>query len=301
MRSILFTLVIISLSNCQDISTALEQQGTSLLGEPLIPHPPSTELLEKLADRETAYEQDPIVDNLIWYGRFLAYSGDYLAAIDLYTTGIKQYPKDARLYRHRGHRYISLRRFDEAITDLAHAAELIGGTENEIEPDGMPNAANIPVSTLHGNIYYHLGLAHYLKHEWKPALEAYKKCKASTENPDNLVSATHWLYAITRRSNGKIEADEFLKEITSDLAVIENTAYHRLCLFYKGELSEKALLQTTGDAPANDAILYGLGNWYIYNGNPTRARALFEQIFEHDSWSSFGYIAAESDLVNLAK
>ena len=58
MRSILFMLVVLSLSTCQDISTSLEQQGTSLLGEPLIPNPPCPELLDKLADRETAHEQD---------------------------------------------------------------------------------------------------------------------------------------------------------------------------------------------------------------------------------------------------
>jgi len=299
MKFIFITLAILSLSSCQDSFNSVEQQGTSLFGEPLMPKPPSDELLEKLADKETTYEQDPTIDNLIWYGRFMAYSGDYLGAIELYSAGIAEHPKDARLYRHRGHRYISLRKFDEAIADLTHASKLIAGTENEIEPDGMPNAANIPVSTLHGNIYYHLGLAHYLKHEWKPALEAYKKCLATSALPDNLVSATHWLYSITRRYNGKMEADEFLTQIRGDMPVIENTAYHRLCLFYKEELSEEALLKTEGDGPANDAILYGLGNWYIYNGKPADAKRIFEQLRTRDSWSSFGYIAAEADLVKL--
>ena len=63
------------------------------------------------------------------------------------------------MYRHRGHRYVSIREFDRAIADLEYAATLIEGTEDEIEPDGMPNAMNIPVSSLHSNIWYHLGLA----------------------------------------------------------------------------------------------------------------------------------------------
>ena len=40
----------------------------------------------------------------------------------------------------------------------------------KIEPDGQPNARNIPTSTLNSNIYYHLGLAQYLKGEFEAAL-----------------------------------------------------------------------------------------------------------------------------------
>jgi hypothetical protein len=35
--------------------------------------------------------------------------------------GIGQFPKDARFYRHRGHRYISSRCFDLAIKDFKKA------------------------------------------------------------------------------------------------------------------------------------------------------------------------------------
>ena len=38
--------------------------------------------------------------------------------------------------------------FDLAIADLEHAAQLIEGTENVTEPDGLPNALNIPISPI---------------------------------------------------------------------------------------------------------------------------------------------------------
>jgi len=78
--------------------------------------------------------------------------------------------------------------------------------------------------------------------------------------------------------------------------VIENKPYHKLCLFYKGEISEAEL--TTGEdaLSANDAINYGLGNWYLYNGNDTKAKGVYYQIMENKGWNSFGYIAAEADL-----
>ena len=78
---------------------------------------------------------------------------------------------------------------------------------------------------------------------------------------------------------------------------IENFAYHKLCLFYKGEISEEELLGGEDSASANDAVLYGLGNWYFYNGNPEQAKATFDDILSRDSWNSFGYIAAEVDMM----
>ena len=47
------------------------------------------------------------------------------------------------------------------------AIELVAGNVDQIEPDGLPNKNNIPLTTLHGNIWYHLGLAYYLKNDMK--------------------------------------------------------------------------------------------------------------------------------------
>jgi len=41
-------------------------------------------------------------------------------------------------------------------------------------------------------------------------------------------------------------------------------------------------------------MLYGLGNWYLYQMNDAAtARKYFDRIFIGGSWASFGYIAAE--------
>ena len=295
--------------SCQEHSKTSEVQNLpkeqpaaiSLLGKPLYAAAPSAELLEKFQKHRANYEADPSVDNLIWYGRFIAYQGKYEEAIKVYSEGIKDFPTDARLYRHRGHRYISIRKFDEAIADFEKAATLIAGRQNEVEPDGMPNAQNIPVSTLHGNIHYHLGLAYYLKHDFPNALTAYQKCLATSNNPDNVVSATHWLYMILNRMDQTEAAQKVLDRIERAMPVIENQAYHKACLFYKGLIELKDLMPDHGEAnPSNDALAYGLGNWYFYNGNTEKAKTVFKTILERDSWSSFGYIAAEKDyLINF--
>ena len=114
----------------------------------------------KLAEAKANFQDDPSADNLIWLGRREAYLGNYETAIDLYSQGITEYPKDARFYRHRGHRYISSRCYDLAIKDFKKAVGLTRYEDNEMEPDGLPNALGIPTSTLQGNIYYHLGLTY---------------------------------------------------------------------------------------------------------------------------------------------
>jgi len=259
---------------------------------------PSVKLLQQFEEAKTAYEKEPDnPDLLIWYGRRKAYMGHYQEAIEIYTKGIEKFPEDARIYRHRGHRYISLREFDKAIIDLTKAAQLIEGTPNQIEPDGMPNAQNIPVSTLHGNIWYHLGLAYYLKHEYEKAYEVYLKCRESSSNNDNLVSSTHWLYMIQRRMGNRALSDSLLQPITPELEIIENMSYHRLCLFYKGLLSEEKLLPTGESSSASDAVLYGLANWYLVEEQEEKGLDLLRKLVAGPNWSSFGYIAAESDLL----
>lgn len=161
----------------------------------------------------------------------------------------------------------------------------------------MPNAQNIPVSTLHGNIWYHLGLAYYLEHDYEKAYYAYLKCRASGKLPDNIVSSTHWLYMIQRRL-GNIElANKMLEPITMNMDVIENQSYHNLCKLYKGLIPLDSLLHNGTGSPSNDAISYGISNWYYYGDQKEKAKETMESLVESKSWSSFGYIAAESDLI----
>jgi len=193
----------------------------SLFGDSLFSATPSEKLLERVKIHKENYLTDSTdADNLIWYGRFVAYKGDYKNALEIFSKGIEKYPEDARFYRHRGHRYITIRKYDLAIADYENAIHLIEGKPNVVEPDGMPNARNIPVSTLHGNIYYHLGLAHYLNWDLEKSLDAYKKCLATGTKPDSVVSATHWIYMILRILKREDEAKNYLESINSTLPTI---------------------------------------------------------------------------------
>jgi len=271
-------------------------QAVSKLGKNLFSTEPSEAALEKYAEAKEKYEREPDnPDTLIWYGRRTAYLGKYREAIEIYTDGIRKHPEDAHIYRHRGHRYISVREFDKAIEDFEKAAALIAGTENEIEPDGMPNAQNIPVSSLHTNIWYHLGLAYYLENDLENALRVYREGIKASQNDDMLVATTHWLYMTLRLLGREDEAKEALMPIQAEMNVIENTVYLKLCLFYKGKLPLENLTDPEFSSVMNDAMAYGIGNWYFTNGEKEKAKEVFQKILDGESWASFGYIAAESD------
>lgn len=276
-------------------------EAVSLLGAPLYtpPIPAATRATyeQRLAEARAAYHSAPAnADSIIWLGRRTAYLGRFRNAIAIFTEGVAKHPDDARMYRHRGHRYISVRELDRAIADLSRAATLAAARPDEVEPDGIPNARNVPTSTLQSNIWYHLGLAHYLKGDFARALTAYREAMRVSANPDMLVATSHWLYMTLRRLGRAAEAEALLAPISRDMDIIENDAYHRLLLLYKGELSPDSLASSGADALNDASVGYGLGNWHLYNGRRDEAIAVFRRVLAGGNWPAFGYIAAEAEL-----
>lgn len=290
-------------------------EATSLLGEPL--HHPTfpdgvRERLEaQVAEARAAYAAAPDdVDALLLLGQRTASIGRFRDAIAIYAEGTAKYPDEARLYRHRGHRLISLRRFDEAIADLAEAARLVAGRAPEPElPAGSPPGAPYTY-TLQFSVWYHLGLANYLRGSFDRARPAYEACAAFAPTAETLVAVTHWRYMTLRRLGITDEAAAILVPITPDLPVVENRPYHRLTLLYSGVLTPEQTMapdprdkdKGMGDNRAlmDATVGYGVGNWYRYNGRQAEADTLFRRI--HDttppgiSRFAFGYIAAEAEL-----
>jgi tetratricopeptide (TPR) repeat protein len=278
---------------------AISLRGDTLRA-PALPADVRAAYERQLADaRAEAARRPGDVEAAIWVGRRTAYLGRYREAIDVFSAAIAEHPGDARLYRHRGHRYITVRELDRAIADFEKAGQLVAGRPDEVEPDGLPNDRNIPTSTLQSNIWYHLGLAHYLKGDFERALPVYRQAMAVSTNPDMQVATAHWLYMTLRRLGQEEEAAAVLAPIRPDMEIIENGSYHRLLLMYKGALHPDSLLaQAPGaDAALDDATVgYGVGNWHLYNGRGAEADRLFRRVLAGGPWGAFGYIAAEAEL-----
>ncbi len=282
-------------------------EAISLLGDTLRSLPLSAETRARyerqLAEARAAYERAPAnADSILWFGRRLAYLGRIREAIAVYGRGVALHPDNPWFYRHRGHRYISVREFDHAITDLERAWTLASGKPDEVEPDGQPNAANTPIGTLQSNINYHLALAYYLKGDFARALPVYQRELSAARNDDRRVSIAHWLYMSFRRLGRDAEAAQVVAPMRRDMHVIENAAYHRLMLLYKGELPQDSVLTVGpgGEMSVTDATAaYGVANWHWYNGRRGEAERLFRRILAGGQWGAFGYIAAEAELARL--
>ena len=125
-----------------------------------------------------------------------------------------------------GHRYVSVRELDNAIADFRRAAELT---------DGLPNARGIPTSTLQFNIWYHLGLAHYLKGEFEEAAEAYEQCARVSEHDDSKVATAYWRYMTLDRLGRTDEAQRVLESVSEDMDLIESGGCLDLLLLFRGK------------------------------------------------------------------
>ncbi len=278
----------------------------SILGEPLPPPqlPPDRRaaLEADLEEARAAYRADPDSEAAaIWVGRRLAYLGRFREAVEWYTREIEAHPESHRLLRHRGHRWITLRELDRAVADLSRASELMLHVPDVIEPDGQPNSAGIPRTTDRFNIWYHLGLAHYLRGDYVAAESAWRSCLAvSRANDDMLVPTTYWLTLALLRLGRVEETLALLGPIHRGMYVLESSSYLALLLHFRGEQDAGQMAERAAPGSTDRATLsYGIAAWDLAHGERERAEALLEALVAEPTWTPFGHIAAEADLARM--
>lgn len=283
--------------------------GSMAMAQPLkcgstIPAPTMSASQQQLLDSQLTIakaqlEKEPSnADHIIWYARRLGYLGRYTDAVEALTAGIRLHPTDARMYRHRGHRYLTLRCFDKAIADLEKAAALVKGQPDEVEPDGQPNEANIPTSTLQTNIYYHLGLAWFYQKELAKATQAFAQCLALSKNNDMYVASANWLHLMYRIQGNESAACRLLNSIGPNMELLENQVYHQILMLYKYRTKAPDALATAqnekGDVQGA-SYLYGLYRYLKWSGAKAEANSVKNTLLQTKQYGSFGYIAAEQD------
>lgn len=282
-------------------------EGWSFLGLPLYPPPLPLEIRSlreenlEVAIRDLADDPDD-PERWIWVGRHHAYLGDYREAIRVFTEGLERFPEDMRFLRHRGHRWITLRELDRARDDLTRAVAGMGEAGGVIEPDGLPNPAGIPLTTLAFNAWYHLALAHTVAGDLPAAREAWEATLAVSDNADLQAATRYWLHLVLRRLGEEAEAARVAAGVSAADELLENVTYRDLLLHFRGEIPEEAVLPAGSEGLASVTALYGLGAHALLQGDTVEARRRFQEILDRaDQWPAFGFVAAEAEVRRLGR
>jgi tetratricopeptide (TPR) repeat protein len=190
-------------------------------------------------------------------------------------------PISAEAFRDRGHYKLNLGHMDDAQRDLEHSERLNSNDRGT---------------------YYHLGLAHYFKAEFRESAEQFEGCARNSKEKVDVMECDAWLYPALFRAGQKAEAQKLLDGIASDPNITGHPAWYldRLLLF-KGAKTEDqvgANLNAEG-ALSLESVGYSIGLWHLLNGREAKAREYYQKVLSGDMPFAWGYRATEADMKRL--
>ena len=222
-----------------------------------------------------ALEADPKnIARIIDLGVAQSGARQFREAIATFTRGLEIEPNNALLLRWRGHRYLSVREFDRAFADLTRGAKID--------------------SSIYG-IWYHLGVVQYVRGDFAAAAESFAKAQPIAPDAAELAGSTDWLWMSLSRAGRGAEAKAMLDRRPDSKPV--TNAYSRRLQLYRGEIRPEAVLTPADTDDVQIATLaYGVGNWYLVQGDNAQARSWFERSVKSGGWPAFGFILSEVEL-----
>lgn len=261
------------------VTTSAQQQVeyVSPLGKTFYARVVRPELLGEM-ERKLAEAESP--ELLLEVGQEFAAYRLYGRAIEIFSRGIESKPDWAPLYRHRGHRYISIRDFESAKRDLQQAARLDG---ESVE------------------IQFHLALAYYFAGDFALARDSFRRCLDLVTTDDDRAATSYWLYFTLRRLKDEDDAQALLDTIHAEMRVEQSAPYLELLLFHKGLVPEADVLTEDATERQLATFGYGVACRYLFEGNERKAHELFRKIIAGRWWPAFGFIAAEVELIRAGE
>lgn len=231
-----------------------------------------------IARAESALVADPRnIERIIQLGVAQSGARQFREAIETFTRGLAVEPDNPLLLRWRGHRYLSVREFDRAMTDLTRGAQID--------------------STIYG-IWYHLGIVRFAAGDFAGAADAFIRAQPRAPDASELAGATDWLWMSLMRGGRATEAQAMLARRPDSL--VATNAYVRRLKLYRGEIGPEEVMTPADTGDVQVATLsYGVGNWYLLRSDTTSARTWFERAVRSGGWPAFGFILSELELGRL--
>ncbi len=233
-----------------------------------------------IARAERAVASDPRnVQRYIELGTAQASARQMQEAVRTFSRALTVSPNEPMLYRWRGHRNLSVRNFDRAMADLTRGYGLD--------------------STNYG-ILYHLGVLRFVGGDFNAAADAFRRAQPYAPVASELAGATDWRWMSLQRAGRSAEATAMLARRPDSLPT--TVAYARRLKLYRGEIGPDALITPADTGDVDVATLaFGLGNWYLVQGDTARAAAQFRRSVASGGWPAFGFIASEAELKRLGE
>ncbi len=189
-------------------------------------------------------------------------------------------PDDPEALRDRGHYFLNLGRIDDGLADLLKAESLSRGDRG---------------------VFYHLGLAHYLKGDFASAAAAYERCVDTSASDSARTECQAWLLPSLMRAGRRRDARALLARVSTAPVAGHATLYQDRLLLFKGVRTEaEVVAKLPSEGPVTEATLgYSIGLWHLLNGRPDKARAYFQRSIDSKLVTSWGARASEAELRRL--
>lgn len=233
-------------------------------------------------------------DSHIWLGRRLGYLTRNGEAIEVFSTGLEQFPDSYKLLRFRGRHLARNRDFERAIADYKRAAEMVEGIQDSYEPDGIINARHQYLGSYRSNIHYYLGQTSWAVGDYQATLDGMKRAASEplVQHDDRRVATGFWQYLALRKLGRHEEAEAVVAAIPEGLELVENHDYYSGVRFFKDTLSEEELLPRAGLNAR-----FGIAMVHLIEGRTQKADEMLRQLVSN---SSQGYWPAETELLALS-
>ena len=230
-------------------------------------------------------------DSWIWLGRRYGYLGHYEDAIAVFSAGLDRFPDSYKLHRFRGRHRARNRDFTGAIADYRVGLEKMQGIADSFEPDGVPNARRLTISTYRSNLHYYLGQTSFATADYTAMLT---HLDASLESPialdidDHRIAVAFWKYLALKKLGRDAEAVAVLAVLPDEPELIENDSY-----FAAIQVFESA---SELPAEADSLARFAAAMNAVLAGDTTRGAELLEAVITN---SALGYWPAEAELMRL--
>jgi tetratricopeptide (TPR) repeat protein len=270
--------------------------GTTLAGRPLR-EPDWAESTRARLEQDLAIAKAVFAvapdreDSWIWLGRRYGYLGHNADAIAVFTAALDRFPDSYRLHRFRGRHRARSRDFAGAIDDYLAGLRKMQGVADSFEPDGIPNARRLTISTYFGNLHYYLGQTSFATGDYARMLVEMDLALTSPialDIDDHRIAAAFWKYLALRKLGRHAEASDLLGSLPAEPRLIENTSYYAALRVFVDDSAATRAAQS-GDSLAQ----FALGMRARFEGRREQAARQLQSVVDANP---LGYWPAEAEL-----